>query len=188
MLAKQVNDEWMALIAPWRRAYKAALAAALPDVKPDPECEGCGGAGYFETAANPNRKWDWYQIGGRCSGALDGYDPERDPTNREPCSLCQGTGQSTVPAAPGDCPQCQGQGTVPKWPTQWKPHPGDTCPVARVPTSYVPCAVVTPEREWHENEGLGWLGLPLDVEWIRQVHAILDRYSNCLATIVDVHR
>jgi len=45
--------------------------------------------------------WDWYQIGGRWTGALSGYNPDEDPANLE------------------------GNGTRTKWPTQWARHPGD---------------------------------------------------------------
>lgn len=48
------------------------------------------------------KEWDWYQIGGRWTGTLDGYDPETDPT---------GTGKHVA------------------WPTQWKAHKGDLAPI-----------------------------------------------------------
>src|SRR5688500_14258938 len=37
-------------------------------------------------------RWDWYQIGGRFTGLLDGYDPDKDPANIQQCELCAGTG------------------------------------------------------------------------------------------------
>jgi hypothetical protein len=39
-----------------------------------------------------NIVWDWYQIGGRWTGTLTGYDPEKDPRNHETCDDCDGTG------------------------------------------------------------------------------------------------
>jgi hypothetical protein len=44
--------------------------------------------------------WDWWSIGGRWTGFLDGYDPEADPRNQEP------SGRAL-------------------WPTDWEPHAGD---------------------------------------------------------------
>ena len=38
-------------------------------------------------------RWDWYVIGGRYTGSLTGYDPEKDPANTKVCSLCGGTGK-----------------------------------------------------------------------------------------------
>ena len=61
-----------------------------------------------ENALQPygdGNKWDWYQIGGRWSGVLDGYKPEDDPRNKEP------NGQE-------------------KWPTEWAAHPGDIADIA----------------------------------------------------------
>jgi hypothetical protein len=188
VLAKKLYDEWTGLVEPWRRAYQLASTRELADAKPDPDCEFCGGTGEYETERNPEGKWDWYQIGGRCSGALDGYDPEQDPANQERCHRCGGSGRSLDHDAPGACRRCAGQGRVAKWPTQWKPHPGDTVPVARVPPDYVPTAVVTPDYRWHEIEEAGWLGLPLDDQWIAEVRRLVDRHADCMATIVDIHR
>lgn len=44
---------------------------------------------------NPQSFWDWWQIGGRWTGHLDG------------CNGCNGTGERTT------------------WPTEWGPHDGD---------------------------------------------------------------
>jgi hypothetical protein len=81
------------------------------------------------------QKWDWYQVGGRWTGVLGGYDPEKDPANIEECDLCAGTG-----TRPGGleqfgakwmenchgCNGCNGTGKKVKWPTQWQEHDGDS--------------------------------------------------------------
>lgn len=36
--------------------------------------------------------WDWYVVGGRWTGLLDGYEPSNDPRNYSICSICGGTG------------------------------------------------------------------------------------------------
>ena len=60
--------------------------------------------------------WDWYQIGGRWTGAHDpSYDPEADPRNR---------------AEPGD-PLGQPNGVL--WPTRWAPFEGDVMPISAIP-------------------------------------------------------
>ena len=38
---------------------------------------------------NPDGHWDWFQIGGRWTGHLSDYDPEKDPANIERCDLCE---------------------------------------------------------------------------------------------------
>lgn len=37
-------------------------------------------------------RWDWYQVGGRFTGLLTGYDPYTDPANQETCEICAGSG------------------------------------------------------------------------------------------------
>ena len=80
--------------------------------------------------------WDWYQIGGRWTGALDGYDPETDQANIETCNLCHGTGIRTdaVGVANGmvtnkTCNGCDGKGKRVVWPTNFKKHSGDIAPI-----------------------------------------------------------
>lgn len=82
--------------------------------------------------------WDWYEIGGRWTGTLDGYEPDKDPANQEPCNLCNATGKRTDavgqanPALLEKCNGCDGTGIRTKWPTSWKRHDGDVMPVAQL--------------------------------------------------------
>jgi len=79
------------------------------------------------------RKWDWYQLGGRWTGHFDGYDPETDPANIEVCKWCVGTGkrddavgcQMRADNPEYSCNGCQGKGKCVKWPTSWAPYAGD---------------------------------------------------------------
>ena len=66
-------------------------------------------------------EWDWHQIGGRWTGAHDGYDPDADRANRTPCPRCAGTGVQYG----NYCHLCYGHGVTPAWPTDYKRHPGD---------------------------------------------------------------
>ena len=38
---------------------------------------------YYMTTRNENGRWDWWQIGGRWTGWLAGYDPTTDPYDRD---------------------------------------------------------------------------------------------------------
>lgn len=38
--------------------------------------------------------YDWWVVGGRFSGLLDGYDPAKDPANLIDCTHCGGTGKN----------------------------------------------------------------------------------------------
>lgn len=61
-------------------------------------------------------RWDWYVVGGRFTGTLDGYDPNADDRNYATCRLCAGTGKRLPPpnVGPGDhlCNGCDGTGTA----------------------------------------------------------------------------
>jgi hypothetical protein len=90
--------------------------------------------------------WDWYEIGGRWTGTLDNYDPEKDPDNIIKCEYCGGTGDRSGLGPPewkekcGGCNACQGKGKRVVWPTQYKDHNGDITPLKD-------CIDVV--KEWH---------------------------------------
>lgn len=42
---------------------------------------------------NPDKKWDWWKLGGRWTSFLDPlYEAHKDPRNYRPCYICGGTG------------------------------------------------------------------------------------------------
>lgn len=92
-------------------------------------CDGCENSGGF---------YDWYVVGGRWTGALDGYKPWEDPQNYESCDLCDGTGLRTDEVGKQNggmgwcrgCNACKGTGMKKKWHNQ--PHPGDLQPLSKV--------------------------------------------------------
>jgi predicted CxxxxCH...CXXCH cytochrome family protein len=112
-------------------------------------------------------RWDWYQIGGRFTGWISGYDPETDPANREVCELCHGSGRRPDAASFGadwnkaanGCNGCHGTGERVAWPSQWKRHNGDIIVVSAIDITKfkAPSAFLT-NRHWHESERMGWFG------------------------------
>ena len=88
------RPEWEDWIRPWREVADAVEREHALCGRPDPDCEDCMGSGTRTTTSNPNGRWDWYQIGGRWTGALSegAYDPELAPENITSCSLCGGSG------------------------------------------------------------------------------------------------
>lgn len=83
---------------------------------------------------NPNRKWDWWVVGGRWSGHFACTDPSKDMRNYETCVLCYGTGNRNDDAGRAwresnpeyTCNGCDGKGMSLKHPTKWLRDPGDT--------------------------------------------------------------
>lgn len=161
--------------------------------------------GAVETAMGPHEDnggfWDWYQIGGRWSGALDGYEPESDPRNLEPCKFCEDgtTTQAVAARFPAytehvgkTCIQCKGKGVVTTWPTQWDFHKGDVVPLASVtPEQYKQFyRVVTPDgKHYGDSVYMPWKlqeeqfvdSEKPPLEWLK------GQYPNHAAVVVDNH-
>lgn len=95
---------------------------------------------------------DWFQIGGRWTGTLDGYKPEADIANYKKCDLCGATGKRDGRPCNGCTdydPQTQthkpgrfGVGMAFEWPTHWKEHEGDALALSK-------CLGVV--REWVQD-------------------------------------
>lgn len=142
-------------------------------------------------------RWDWWQVGGRWTGAFDGYDPEKDPRNIKPCDLCHATGKRTdnvakaIPALAEKCNGCDGTGQALVWPSDWIPHDGDISVVSEIKRTVACHAIVTPDGKWHEAGQMGWFAVvpdrkPLEL-WEREVARIFKEYPDDIAVVVDCH-
>lgn len=133
--------------------------------------------------------WDWYQIGGRWTGTLDGYEPEKDERNMAPCDLCGATGKRAEPpnVGPGElpCNGCDGTGIKVNWPGQWVRHDGDVMPVEKLTAEHVakfyrfclPGKVIEVENT---GEVPLVTGVPLQ-EWLKRT------FPDHLCVVVDNH-
>jgi hypothetical protein len=197
-ISKSLN--WEEHIRPYTEAEQSFLDAHPLKGLPDPECGECAGSGIRQTEYSPKSKWDWWQIGGRWTGALvPDYDPATQDANLEWCSLCGGTGQRDDELGrqerekhPGySCNGCNGKGIRTKWPTSWARFEGDVMPVSEIPPGTSPFVFVTPEGEWIEKGEMGWFGMASNEkdegDWAEQSKAILEQYSDCIAVVVDCH-
>lgn len=121
------------------------------------------GRAYSPSTRNPKGTWDFWQIGGRWTGVLDDYDPEKDIDNIEVCNICGGTGKRMdrlgimhrLEDPEYGCNGCQGRGVRTKWPTQWKKYEGDAQPVERVIQQiedFEPRSPTSKELEDHARE------------------------------------
>lgn len=157
-----------------------------------------------DEAFREGSKWDWWVIGGRWTGSLDGYDPTKDPTNVVTCDLCHGTGTrpdglakfgaAWVEAMHG-CNGCNGTGKMVTWPSQWGDHKGDIAPAASIDAAKIAdsfAAVVTPDGAWH-GARMGWWGAVLEEKadsaeaWVTEVKSLLDAHPTATAVVVDCH-
>lgn len=143
--------------------------------------------------------WDWWQLGGRWTGHLDGYDPEKDPANIETCFLCRGTGKRTdFPAEQmawcGGCNGCRGKGERVKWPTEWKARAGDVAPAREVvgilkedpnkaPFTFADATGAWLKKNWNGSDFVG------DANYEKHFAAFLARAveNDHLIAVVDYH-
>lgn len=140
--------------------------------------------------------WDFWSIGGRWSGYLDGYQPEKDPKNIERCDLCAGTGQRLPPPLSGagtwTCNGCEGTGSRVKWPTQWAPHHGDIAPAAvahakAAADSWMPYTVVVGSGEALHARHWNGERFEENAEYKDSVLRALSEHTGRVA-VVDYHR
>jgi hypothetical protein len=109
--------------------------------------------------------WDGYQIGGRYTGFLDGYDPTKDERNIENCDRCDGTGKQV------------------KWPTCWAPHEGDVMPIEKLTEEHLKkfYRLVLPDHHgtrWAEGDSEQEMP---PVEWLKKT------FAKHFCVVVDNH-
>jgi len=69
----ELDSRWQKEVAKPRENLRKKLLAEHPKAKdPDPECEECKGTGEYESTYNPKSKWDWWVVGGRWDGSIQG--------------------------------------------------------------------------------------------------------------------
>lgn len=103
--------------------------------------------------------WDWWQIGGRWTGELSGYNPQTDRVNMELCWLCGGSGRREDEVATTfrrdnpdyGCNGCDDTGIALKWPTDWKFHPGDIQVREQISDEHMPYTLVTSQGVTHRK-------------------------------------
>lgn len=129
--------------------------------------------------------WDWYQIGGRWTGHLSGYDPEADPKNKETCSCCHGSKR----LADGPCSYCSGEGTRSAWPTQWILHAGDVQPISvlrDMSEDKQPHTIIDRTGAYEKEIWTGG-GILKRKEWAADFAAWQERNADYRVVIVDFH-
>ena len=135
---------------------------------------------------NPRGRWDFYQIGGRWTGALDGYNPDDDPANQEQCRACNGSGYRDEEP----CSACEGAGRSVVWPTRWKPHSGDVQNASvALHKGFIPYSLVSNDAQWFCSEV--WSNrdrrfLPTIDDWEGFVRECLATHKGRVA-VVDYH-
>lgn len=156
------------IIAPFKAKLQevTALTPKAELEKPTADCPSCHGTGSYDSTRNPKSKWDWWVIGGRWSGAIQG---RKDVKEREDAYVKR-TGFDN---------------------TRLVSELIDAANSNSKDVAWCPFAVLTPDGEWHERGEMGWFGMAKDKKdkdtWQDQVHKIYEQHRDCLAVCVDVH-
>lgn len=122
--------------------------------------------GNIYSTYNKDSKWDWYQVGGRWSGALKMKGTGEEVNSAEICEIdftpdpeeykrCLRFWDVVVDLQP----QKPGEDIHSFYTAQYyKDYYIDRETYARLMTSFSTFAVITPEGVWHEKGEMGWFG------------------------------
>jgi hypothetical protein len=149
-------------------------AALAPYNEDPPEAEYDEEGNCTNGAKHADNFWDWWQIGGRWTGTLSGYDPEKDPCNADPFMRFGGV----------------------KWPTQWARHDGDVIPgeqlseraefIAQRFAYLVDASGVIMHERYDSTKECPACFVP-HPDWPGAVREFLDRNRDLRVVVVDVH-
>lgn len=152
-----------------RRAMQARLLedpnnAAL--CAPEADCEECHGTGIYQSTYNPESKWDWWRVGGRWDGAIQGE--RRD----------DGDGGFNF----GPEHQELRNNVIRSEPLKKQIHTGAQSP---------PFSMLTLDGKWHESGKMGWWAMVSDEKgaevWRETVVELLDQAGDCWVVACDLH-
>ena len=164
---ERTKKKWAELVAPYKEMRTRLLEAHPLKDKPNPECKSCEGTGKRMTQYNPASKWDTWVIGGRWDGWI--FGPEREKASNDGKGGFNFGGEHH--SAVNNCRL-----------------------VSKIPIEdpyYVPFAIVTPESDWIEQGEMGFWAIVAnavsDEQWHQTVKAVLSKYHDHLAVVVDCH-
>lgn len=145
------------------------------------------------------KHFDWWQVGGRWTGVLSEYDPEKDERNVETCRFCAGTGKrgDAIAALNPDqmkalngCNGCKGTGRELKWPTQWVPFEGDVQPTEKITPEMAKkfyTYVLPSPKKWRAWEGWNSRAKEFKEDKSWDILAVLKDHPGHYAVVVDTH-
>lgn len=200
-LPENIRPEWGDWTKPFMSLRKAILENHPLKNAADPSCEDCKGSGTRTVTYNPDSKWDWWEVGGRWTGAFGDYDPYKDNDNYEPCNMCKGTGkrndklgkEARAKDPKYTCNGCNGTGKSLKFRLKNKDNivTVDSLMKRADIDKRIPFAVVTPDGKWHEKGEMGWFGIAHNEKdenaWVKQIKKLIGKYKGHYIVAVDCH-
>ena len=148
--------------------------------------------GNITSTYNPESRWDWWVVGGRWSGGL----VRKDGSTCDECRVSElslGFAQGEYEALCSEyLDLVSGKGDSYMSPEYYERAYGDPDTYARAHAPNVFRALVTPDGAWHEPGRMGWFGIADDEpgaqrDYMEEYMGLLEKYSECRATLVDCH-
>ncbi|MGG5344003.1 hypothetical protein [Enterococcus sp. AZ192] len=196
---KGTEQEVDKLLAPYQENNMGDCPQEYLEFNEDDDCdidEQTGKKGYWE---NPNRKWDWYKIGGRWSGLLKLKTGEKINVAQIKdidLSLDQAAYDEAIrfwEVIVEGLPKQEGE----EFHSFWKPEYyvetyGTKEKYAMDVAEFSTFAMVLPDGKWTEKGEMGWFGIDDSTSESRQEYKqtfkeILETKSDYYITIVDCH-
>lgn len=188
------------LLAPYMENCCAEPDKKYMEFYEDDDCEvddDTGKRGYWQ---NPNAKWDWYEVGGRCSGILRLKDGARSDSAR--VGDCDFTPDEAARAEAMDfwdrvVEEKYDGGDKPftiRKPGFYVERYGTKERFAECLAAFSTWAAVTPDGKWHEKGKMGWFACSYEThekaaDWeLRFKERFIDAADpDWRVTIVDCH-
>lgn len=159
--------EWDEFIGPFLSLEDSEFKKHPLKDSPEPNCDNCKGGGEYLTTYNPLSKWDWWVIGGRWDGEVQGVDLNEGAAfdriyTDEARQLGNNVANSSYLKK-----AIFSQAMIP------------------------PFAVVDLDGNWHECGEMGWFGMVNNEKeednWRETVVEILDAAGTCWCVGCDLH-
>jgi len=167
-IEEQLNTAWREILAPWVEVEQSYLDAHANQLTlPDPACEECNGTGTHPSTYNPLSKWDWWVVGGRWDGWVQGEDHNDGADWRRVYSDAAHELRNNVARAEALMKQI---------------HAG---------THGTPFAIITPDSKWHEKGQMGWFATVSNKKeakpWREEVVDLLAQHKQDWVVGCDLH-
>lgn len=134
--------------------------------KPNKDCQECNGTGFYRSTYNPESKWDWWVIGGRWDGVIQGKYRRGDDGGFNFGAEHNQLKYNMI--------KCE-----------------DLLESLENGEDIYPFSIVTPKGEWCEKGKMGWFGMSSGNKnkdtWEENVKNILREFSGCIAVGCDLH-
>lgn len=163
------REAWSQVYRPRMEFEQKMFAKDHGKETPESDCTDCKGSGEVQTDYNPDSKWDWWVIGGRWDGSIQGLN------------LNKGASWERVFSEEARRLNNNIRKIDDAFLKELRSHPQELTPFA----------VLTPDGDWHEKGEMGWFAMVSNEKdkgsWVEEVVELLAKYKESWAVGCDLH-